>query len=199
MTVHCRIRGFPSPIPRADSMRGHSMRGASDAIGGATSRHKTSLIHSTPLGTQHRTSAMGNRSVQLDLFDRRRTKRNPVARASEHAEQVTLMQWATLHERIWPELRLLHAIPNGGWRHPAVAKGLKAEGVKPGVPDLDLPVPKGPYHGLRIELKARGGKATNEQRQWLHDLTAVGHRAVLCFGWEHARDVILEYLGAVHD
>lgn len=137
---------------------------------------------------------MADRSAQLDLFDGRRKKRNPILRASEHQEQVTLMQWAKLHEGRWPELRLLHAIPNGGWRHPAVARGLKAEGVRAGVPDLDLPVPRGPYHGLRIELKAKGGTATPEQRWWLHELAMFGHRAELCFGWESARDVIIEYL-----
>ena len=137
-------------------------------------------------------------STQLDLFDGRRKKRNKPLRASEHQEQVALMQWARLAEGKWPELRLLHAIPNGGWRHPAVAKGLKAEGVKPGVPDLDLPVPRGNYCGLRIELKAKGGKATTEQRWWLDELASAGHRTEICVGWEAARDVIVDYLEPHH-
>ena len=104
------------------------------------------------------------------------------------------MRWATLHERRWPELALLHAVPNGGHRHPAVASAMKAEGVKRGVPDLDLPVPRGRWHGLRIEMKAKGGRLAPEQRWWIEKLHEQGYRAVMCVGWEAARDTILDYL-----
>jgi hypothetical protein len=136
----------------------------------------------------------GNRPVQLDLLDGRRKRRNPAIRTSEHVEQVTLMRWAALQERRYPELRLLHAVPNGGARHKAVAAAMRAEGVRRGVPDLDLPVARGQWHGLRIELKAKGGRLTPEQTQWLADLTAEGYRAEVCTGWESARELILEYL-----
>jgi hypothetical protein len=134
--------------------------------------------------------------VQLDLLDGRRKRRNPKPRVSEHAEQVALMQWARLHERRYPDLALLHAIPNGGWRHPAVAAGLKREGVKPGVPDLDLPAPRGQWHGLRIELKAAKGILSDAQTWWIEQLRARGYRAEVCRGWEAARDVIVDYLEA---
>lgn len=132
--------------------------------------------------------------VQLDLFDGRRKKRNKKPRTSEHQEQVALMQWATLSLGRWPELALLHAIPNGGWRHPAIGAALKAEGVKPGVPDLDLPVSRGGFHGLRIELKAKGGNLSTPQREWIAWLRAEGYRVDVCVGWEAARDVIVAYL-----
>lgn len=135
-----------------------------------------------------------NVPVQLDMLDGRRTRRNARPRVSEHAEQVTLMQWARLHERQYPDLALLHAIPNGGWRHVNVAKGLKAEGVKAGVPDLDLPAPRGIWHGLRIELKSAGGVLSDAQSWWIEQLRARGYRTEICRGWEAARDVILEYL-----
>ncbi len=61
---------------------------------------------------------------------------------TEHVEQVSLMRWAALTKRRRPELALLYAIPNGGDRHKAVAAKLSAEGVKSGVPDLCLPVPR---------------------------------------------------------
>jgi hypothetical protein len=135
------------------------------------------------------------RPTQLDMLDGRRKRRAPKLRTPEHVEQVTLMQWARLHERRYPELALLHAVPNGGHRHVAVARAMKAEGVKAGVPDLDLPVARGPWHGLRIEMKAKGGRATPEQRRWIDSLRAQGYRAEVCTGWEAARDLILEYLG----
>lgn len=40
-----------------------------------------------------------------------------------------------------PELRWLHAIPNGGYRDAVTAGKLKAEGVKRGVCDVFLPLP----------------------------------------------------------
>ena len=54
-------------------------------------------------------------------------------------EQVALFGWAEYNEAYYPELRLLYAIPNGGHRHKAMSAELKAEGVKPGVPNLCLP------------------------------------------------------------
>lgn len=39
-----------------------------------------------------------------------------------------------------PELRWLHAIPNGGYRDKITAGKLKAEGVKRGIPDIFLPL-----------------------------------------------------------
>jgi hypothetical protein len=119
-------------------------------------------------------------------------------RIPEHAEQVTLMRWAQLHERRYPELRLLHAIPNGGHRHPAVAKAMQEEGVKRGVPDLDLPVARGGYHGLRIEMKAPGGSVKPEQREWIDALRAEGYRAEVCVGWEAAKNLIVDYLTGDH-
>ena len=77
------------------------------------------------------------------------------AKGSEDSHQIALMAWANDSEtrKIYPELEWLFHIPNGGSRHKIEAGKLKAMGVKPGVPDLALLVPKGPYNGLFIELK----------------------------------------------
>lgn len=115
----------------------------------------------------------------------------------EHDEQVMLFQWAALAQGQHPELRLLVAIPNGGERHKAVAAKLKAEGVKPGFPDIMLPVARCGRHGLFIELKRRNGVPSDvkpSQRSWLDALEAEGYRVVVAYGWEEARDGILFYL-----
>src|SRR5215203_2049252 len=114
-------------------------------------------------------------------------------RSTEHQEQAALIRWATLSTGAHPELAMLYAIPNGGARHPVVAAKLKAEGVKRGVPDLCLPVPRGEYHGLYVELKAAGGRPTVEQRAWITALEALGYRARVCVGWEAAREAIKKY------
>ena len=114
---------------------------------------------------------------------------------SEHVEQVRLFQWARLAAATHPELRLLYAIPNGGARHPVVAAKLKAEGVKRGVPDICLPVARGKWHGLYIELKRqRGTRPSDDQIMWIASLSNAGYRAVWCRGWEAARAVIENYL-----
>ena len=116
----------------------------------------------------------------------------------EHREQVKLIAWARAAAEVHPELELLHAIPNGGARDRITGARLKAEGVLAGMPDLCLPVPRGPWAGLYIELKRPDGRGqlTKAQERIIHKLRAVGHRVEVCKGWLAARDVILNYLEA---
>ena len=114
---------------------------------------------------------------------------------TEDAEQMTLFRWAALAAAVHPELSLMFHIPNGGSRHKAEAGRFRAMGVKSGVPDLFLPVPRGPYHGLFVELKrTRGGRVSPEQREWMDALVMQGYAAVVCRGWEEARREIEAYL-----
>lgn len=112
---------------------------------------------------------------------------------NEHREQRSLMEWVNWNDGRIPELKLLHAIPNGGHRNLAVAGKLKAEGVRKGVPDLCWPCPRGPFHGLYIEMKTRKGRPTPEQRDWIAALNAMGYRAVVCHGFEEASHELMEY------
>lgn len=114
---------------------------------------------------------------------------------SEHDEQTALIDWTVLMQAKWPELKLFFHIPNEGKRSPAAALRLLSEGMKRGVPDNFLPVPRGRYHGLWIELKrTKNSSTTKEQKQWIEDLNAQGYIAVVCKGWEAASKVIEEYL-----
>lgn len=67
------------------------------------------------------------------------------------------------------------AIPNGGHRDVRVAKKLKAEGVKPGVPDLMWPIVRGRYHGLFMELKVKPNKPTALQEAFIFLLQYQGY------------------------
>lgn len=117
---------------------------------------------------------------------------------SEHQHQSALFRWAEISNI--PELDLMYAIPNGGHRNKAVAAKLKKEGVKKGVPDIHLPVARGGFHGLYIELKkpkdtkSGAGKATKEQLDWQIKLNAHGYLTVICIGWEKAKETIESYL-----
>ena len=113
---------------------------------------------------------------------------------SEHQEQVALIQWAQMNEREYPALRMLHAIPNGGWRAKKTAVWLKAEGLRRGVPDLCLPVARGGFHGMYLEAKFGYNKPTEHQEWWLEELSKEGYDTVVCWSFEEARAAILAYL-----
>ena len=90
---------------------------------------------------------------------------------------------------------LLFAIPNGGKRNIVTAKLLKDEGVKAGVPDVFLAVPRKEFNGLFIEMKRQdGGRVSKEQKDWMDRLQAQGFEAVVCRGWEGAAEALLRYL-----
>ena len=92
-------------------------------------------------------------------------------------------------------MKLLYHVPNGGSRKKSEAGRFKAEGVKAGVPDLCLPVARGGYHGLYIELKRlKHSKTSEDQKAWIEKLNEQGYCAVVCKGWEAAAKVITEYL-----
>ena len=115
--------------------------------------------------------------------------------ATEHQEQVSLFHWAAHMSGKYPELRLMYAIPNGGLRNPVVAKKLKAEGVKAGVPDIFLPAARCGYHGLYIEMKrTKGGKLSAEQAHWMTELLEQGYAVYKAEGWVKAKEIIESYL-----
>ena len=113
----------------------------------------------------------------------------------EAQEQQALFTWAELQSCKYPDLAMMYHIPNGGRRDAKEAAMLKAEGVKAGVPDICLPVARGGYHGLYIELKRRsGGRTSAAQEAYISRLRAQGYAAFVCRGFERAKDVIMKYL-----
>lgn len=112
----------------------------------------------------------------------------------ESSEQMSLFEWCEYSMGKYPQLSLLFHVPNGGYRSAATAGRMKAEGVKAGVPDLCLPVAKGGYHGLFIEMKAGRNKPTQLQEKWLSALEEQGYFTAVCYGWEAAAKVLADYL-----
>lgn len=114
---------------------------------------------------------------------------------TEAQEQTAVFNWAAVMVRRWPELRLLHHIPNGGSRNAREAHNLRMQGVKAGIPDIFLPVARGGWHGLYIEMKRRkGGRLSDEQAAMLEALREQGYCAWVCKGANDAIDLITEYL-----
>jgi hypothetical protein len=116
-------------------------------------------------------------------------------RHEEDNEQAALFRWAAYMRGTWPELERMFHVPNGGSRNKAEAARLKAQGVRAGVPDICLPVARGCYHGLFVELKKReGGRVSKEQREWIEYLEGAGYCARVCNGWDAARETIERYM-----
>lgn len=114
---------------------------------------------------------------------------------SEHTEQAALFEWAAWNQSKAAALNMLYAVPNGGKRDKRTAAMLKAEGVKRGVPDVVLPVARGGFHGLYIEMKVGRNKTSDEQNTWIAALEAEGYCTVVAYGWEAAARALCDYLG----
>lgn len=121
--------------------------------------------------------------------------RQQYRKRSEATEQEALITWCRIFERRYPELEMIYHVPNGGSRNRIEAANLKRQGVKAGVPDLCLPVPKDGYHGLYIEMKFGKNKTTKDQEEWLKKLSQYGYKTEVCYGAEEAMEVIKEYIG----
>jgi hypothetical protein len=126
--------------------------------------------------------------------------RRKITAHREDGEQAALFRWAELSRGRWPELALLFAVPNGAFlAGDAAARArqagrLKRQGLRPGVPDVALPVARGGFHGLFVEMKAGKNKASEDQRRWIDALRAQGYLAEVCVGWEAARELVERYL-----
>lgn len=149
---------------------------------------------------------------------------NELAGSSEHSHQVALFaalaQYAFYFEKIAQDemrseversaaernrsaLKWIHAIPNGGSRggdkRSAMIAGanMKAEGVKTGVSDIDVPYAARGYHGFKIEMKAPGklNGESEEQKEYGAWLRECGYLYSVFDNWGDALRAILWYLG----
>lgn len=116
-----------------------------------------------------------------------------VTKISEAQAQTMLFQWAAYI----PELKYMFAIPNGGSRNKIEAVNLKRQGVKKGVSDLFLPLSRGKYHGLFIEMKVGRNKPSVEQKDFLEYVNKSGYLGVVCYGFDEAKETITKYLSEV--
>lgn len=114
--------------------------------------------------------------------------------ALESEEQAAVIKWCDLH----PIAKHIYAIPNGSHKSPATAMKFKREGLRPGVPDLCLPVPRGAFHGAYFEMKrTKGGVISDKQADWMGFLAQQGYYCKVCKGADEAIQAIKDYLTGV--
>jgi hypothetical protein len=83
---------------------------------------------------------------------------------------------------------------NGVHLSKAQAGKAKAAGVLKGEHDITLPVKRGKFIGLSIELKAGNNKPTKEQLDYGTMLEAEGWKVSYSWEWTEAADLIIRYL-----
>lgn len=114
----------------------------------------------------------------------------------EFEEQKALFEWArnravlTKH----PELQLLSASLNGVKLSKATAGKAKAAGMLAGEWDVRLPVARGGFIGLIVEMKAGKNGLTDAQKLYRKGMEFEGHRTAVCYSWIEAKAEIEGYL-----
>ena len=90
--------------------------------------------------------------------------------------------------------RLLFAVPNGGSRHKIEAANMKRQGVKRGIADVILQVPKKGYASLCLEFKTPTGRQSDEQKEYQRQVEMAGSKYVVVRSVQQAIKVVSEYL-----
>lgn len=109
---------------------------------------------------------------------------------SESSIQKAVIEWVS-HKRLLRNF-VIH-IPNEGKRTKSYGKSLKDMGMRPGVADLFIAMPKHGYHGAWIELKSKNGRLTVTQRNFLVDMMSKNYFATYCLSIEDAIETIEWY------
>jgi hypothetical protein len=123
-------------------------------------------------------------------------KKNKKRQYKEHAHQVAIFKQAALYEPQYPLLALLQGSLAGVNLDIVKAKRAKDAGVKAGFPDINLPVARGGYLGLYIELKTTWGSVSPAQDRIMNMLTNQGHLVLLLKGYTALKvfEIIIQYL-----
>lgn len=92
---------------------------------------------------------------------------------------------------------IIYAVPNGGARNPTTGAMLKREGVRRGIPDLCIPIARGGYNSLYIELKnGKAGRLSDEQKNVIDYLRRQGHKVEVARDFEGFREIVNNYINS---
>ena len=105
---------------------------------------------------------------------------------SENEIHLLAWQWV---KKTYPDLLIFH-VPNGGNRNMQEALKFKRMGVVPGVADFLMFVPG---HAVAIELKDRGGKQSEAQREFQKQWEALGNEYWLVRSLTDFQSIVYTY------
>lgn len=118
------------------------------------------------------------------------------AAQAERYDQINLVRWFHLQ---YPD-ELIISIPNNLVRNCVQARNATYEGLVSGIPDLMIPVGRGTYLGLWIELKRKetptlkNGVASQRQIAIIKHLNSRGYLAKIIYGFDAAKKFIDDYM-----
>lgn len=129
--------------------------------------------------------------IQFGEEPKKKPKKKPhVICPTEVEEQIVLVVW--MEKKAIP---FFH-VPNGGHRDWREAAKFKRMGVRPGVPDLVVPVARKGYHGLFLEVKrTQGGRLSDTQLFWRDVLLKEGYAWYEVKGAQEGIRIVEDYLG----
>lgn len=128
--------------------------------------------------------------------------RSLIKPGNEDSHQIALGAWRAKMLPRYPELELLHHIPNGGSRNKIEAGKLKAMMAKAGVSDLFWPIARRGYHGLYLELKhdatglnehVKARMVAENQLSWLDKVKEQGYCGGVAYGYDEAVKALCWY------
>ena len=102
----------------------------------------------------------------------------------ESTLQTSCVKWFRIQ---YPNF-VIYAVPNGGSRNVREAQRLKAEGVLAGVADLVIMLPQG--KSLYIEMKVKGNKQTDNQKDFQQKAEALGYKYYVCYSFDEFKAII---------
>lgn len=130
----------------------------------------------------------------ITLMNGRPAQEGKKAQRANHEHYIQVRIFYNL-ERDHPEIYYFSkAVPNGGARAKKTAFEMQAEGLKPGSPDIDIEIPRGRYHGMKLEVKTKSGAASAEQKERVAKLNEIGYYAVICKGFDECWRHIMAYI-----
>lgn len=88
----------------------------------------------------------------------------------------------------------MFAIPNGGSRNILEAKNLKRQGVKAGIADVILLIPRKGFASLCMEFKTATGRQSDEQKEFQRQAEACGSKYVIVRSVASAIETVKDYL-----
>ncbi len=114
--------------------------------------------------------------------------------STEEADMQTEF-FKTFHT-IFPKVpdKLIFAVPNGGSRNKIEAANLMRQGVKSGVADVILLIPRKGFASLCMEFKTSKGKQSDEQTIFQKQAEKCGSKYVIVRSVANAIEIVKDYL-----
>lgn len=113
-------------------------------------------------------------------------------RNEEHRLQAECVKWFRAN---FPDIEgLFFAVPNGGARNAWTAKLMQDEGVRKGVADLVLLLPRCGFGALCIEMKSAKGRLQPEQKRFWELCQEWNIKYCVCRSFGEFQNIINNYL-----